>query len=76
MESLSGEDPAQDEVADLKSVRADVAAAVATQGLLVPRGAKSGLTAALPEEQQIGLPRAILTRLIEGKDSRGAELKL
>ena len=76
MEPLSREDSTQDEVADFESVRADVAAVVATQGLLVPRGTKGGLTAALLEEQQIGLPRAILTRLVEGKDSPGAVLKL
>ena len=55
MEPLSGEDPAQDEVADLESARADVAAVVATRGLLVHRDTKGGLMAALLEEQQIGL---------------------
>ena len=76
MESLSEEGPAQDEVANLESARADVAAEVATQCLRAPHGTKSGLAAALLEEQQISLPRAILTRLVEGKDSRGAVLKL
>ena len=46
----------QDEVADLESAWVDVAAMVAMQGLLVPRGAEGGLTAALLKEQQIGLP--------------------
>ena len=76
MKSLSGEDSAQDEVFDLESARADAAAVVASQGLLVPRGTKGGLTAALLEEQQIDLPRALLTRLVEGKDSWGSVLKL
>ena len=53
-----------------------MATVVATQGLLVPRITKGGLPAALLEEQQIGLPRAILAHLVEGKDSQRAVLKL
>jgi hypothetical protein len=70
VESLSREDPSQDEVANFEGVWAYVAAMIATQSLLVSGGAQGGLATGFLDEQQVGLSRAVLMSLIEGEDSR------
>jgi hypothetical protein len=76
VESLSGEDPAQDKFSHLKGAGAYVAAVIATQRLLVPCRAEGGLTSRSFEEKQVILPQAGLTRLIEIQDPRELVLDL
>jgi hypothetical protein len=76
VESLSGEDPYQDEIADFEGAWAYAAAMIATQSLLVSGGAQGGLATGFLEEQQVGPSRAVLTSLVEGEDSRRAVLEL
>ena len=76
MESFSGEDSSQDEVAGLKSARANVAAVVVPQGLLVPGRADGDLAARFLKEERVFFLQVSLVRLVEGEDPRGAMLEL
>ena len=72
VETCPGEDSPQDKVSCFESARADVAAVVATEVLLVPCCSKGRIAAEPFKQQKVVVAEFVQLSLLEGQDSRGA----
>src|SRR4051812_19833675 len=72
VQSLPGEDPPEHEVSYLESSRADVAAMILSQCLLVPCRSQRGFSATFLPQHKVHPPHGVLLRLVERQDPRGA----
>ena len=72
VETFPGEDSPQDKVPCFESARADVAAVVAAEILLVPCRSQGHIAAEPFEQQQVVVAQLVQLSLLEGQDSRRA----